>query len=196
MMNRAYSVLSLKEMDEETRVFKGIATTPSTDRVGDIVESKGAVYKLPIPLLWQHRHAEPIGEITSAKMSSSGIEVVGRILRATTSANLIQRLDEAWESVRLGLVKGLSIGFNPIEYSYIDDGKGVRFTKWNWLELSCVTIPANADASITAIKSIDRQLLAASGQKQFGGVPLIPGVSGQKKAASRGPVQLIPRTYK
>lgn len=71
-------------------------------------------------------------------------------------------IDEAWASIKAGLVRGLSIGFRPIEYSFLDEG-GIRFLSWDLLEVSAVTIPANAECSIQTVKSFDRQLLAASG---------------------------------
>jgi HK97 family phage major capsid protein len=47
----------------------------------------------------------------------------------------------------------------------MDDG-GIRFKEWEWMELSLVTIPANSEATITQIKSLDRELLAAKGITQ------------------------------
>ena len=51
---RAYSTIDIKAMNEDNgkRTFSGIASTPSTDRMGDIVEPKGMEIKLPTPLLW------------------------------------------------------------------------------------------------------------------------------------------------
>ena len=40
---------------------------------------------------------------------------------------------------------------------------GIDFSEWDWFELSAVTIPANADATITTIKSIDAGLRKAAG---------------------------------
>ena len=62
-MQRAYSVLTVKSFDDgaDHVTIRGIATTPSTDKMGDIVVSEGAIFKTPMPLLWQHRHAEPVG---------------------------------------------------------------------------------------------------------------------------------------
>src|SRR5690606_36665621 len=58
-----------------------------------------------------------------------------------------------------------------------------HFTKWNWHELSAVTIPANADASITSIKSLDQQQRAAIGQKMLPVVRAVPaGASALKKS--------------
>jgi HK97 family phage prohead protease len=165
-MRRAYSTIQLKRIDGDAREFTGIASTPSTDMVGDIVEPTGAVYKMPIPLLWQHDQGSPVGEISQVKVSASGIAVRGTIFKATESRTLMERLDEAWESIKIGLVRGLSIGFSPIDYEPIKGERGYKFTKWAWHELSAVTVPANSEATISTIKSLDRDLLAASGRKE------------------------------
>jgi len=163
-IQRAYSILSVKSFDADKRELTGIATTPTTDRMGDVVEPKGAQFKLPIPLLWQHRSAEPIGEVYSAKVTSEGIEVKARLVKIDEPGKLKDRLDEAWQSLKSGLVKGLSIGFQALEYNFIENSKGgIHFLKWAWHELSAVTIPANAEATIQSIKNFDEQALAASG---------------------------------
>jgi HK97 family phage major capsid protein/HK97 family phage prohead protease len=165
MKNRAYSLLSIKSINEDKREITGIASTPETDRMGDIVDPNGAEYKLPIPLLWQHDSGQPIGEVYAARSTKEGIEIKARVAKAPAPGTLSDRLDEAWQSIKIGLVKGLSIGFRPIEYAFMDNG-GMHFSKWDWLELSAVTIPANADASIITIKSIDAQSLSALGKKE------------------------------
>jgi HK97 family phage prohead protease len=165
-MHRAYSQMTIKAYDDERREFTGIATTPTPDRVGDIVEPLGAKFSLPIPLLWQHNANQPIGEVISAKATKAGIEIKGRVMKATESRRLRERLEEAWESIKIGLVKGLSIGFTPLEQAQIKDSYSYHFLKWDWHELSAVTIPANMEASIQSIKSIDRQQRAASGQRE------------------------------
>lgn len=165
-MLRAYSKIEIRSFDDDKREFSGIATTPTPDRYGDIVEPQGAEFSVPLPLLWQHRSDQPVGEIFSARPTAKGIPVRGRVFKATQSAKLIERLDEAWESIKLTLVKGLSIGFNPIEKTIMEDNYSFHFLRWDWLETSLVTIPANADASIQAIKSADRELRAALGQRR------------------------------
>jgi len=153
MLHRAYSLLEVKSIDDEQRVITGIATTPTPDRYGDVVEPKGAEFQLPIPLLWQHRSSEPIGEVFEAKVTPAGIEIKARFVRIDEPGTLKERLDEAWQSVKHKLVRGLSIGFSSIEYSVLETG-GLRFLKWSWLELSAVTIPANSEASIATIRSL------------------------------------------
>jgi HK97 family phage prohead protease len=189
---RAYSVLDIKASDDNggRRVFTGVATTPSTDRVGDIVEPKGAEFELPIPLLWQHNSREPIGWVTDAKVSDNGIEIVGEVANVMTPGKLKDRLDEAWQMLIAKLVRGLSIGFQGIESNRIENTYSYRFVRWAWYELSAVTIPANMDCSITAIKSFD---LAARRRAAPGAHPIVrldtapaatgtngPGASGQQ----------------
>ncbi len=152
MLHRAYSLLEVKSIDEEQRIITGIATTPTPDRYGDIVEPKGAEFQLPIPLLWQHKSSEPVGEVFEAKVTAAGIEIKARFAKIDDPGKLQDRIDEAWQSVKAKLVRGLSIGFSSIEYSLMESG-GYRFLKWSWLELSAVTIPANAEASIATVRS-------------------------------------------
>lgn len=187
---RAYSVLNIKAASDEggKRRFAGVASTPTTDRMGDIVEPKGAQFKLPIPLLWQHDSRDPIGWITSARVTDKGIEVEGEVADIPEEGELKTRLATAWQMLKAKLVRGLSIGFNSIESARIEGTYGFRFLKWEWLELSAVTIPANQEATITAIKSIDLQQLAASGRESLQGArsgPVPPGVKGTQ-AAPRG----------
>lgn len=164
--DRVYSVITIKEMDEDKREFTGIATTPATDRMGDIVESDGATYKLPIPLLWQHDRSQPVGHVTSVKVQKDKIVVKGTIAKVDSPPGMKARLEEAWQSVKHSLVRGLSIGFAPQEYSFMDSG-GIHFTKWDWLELSLVTVPANAQADILTIKSCYENPPAPMGKKAF-----------------------------
>lgn len=163
-MNRAYAQLEIKAADEPgaKRAFSGIASTISADRMGDIVLPKGAKFKLPIPLLWQHRHSEPIGWVTEAKVTSTGIEIKGEVADVPEDGTLKLRLDEAWQSMKYKLVRGLSIGFNPIKYARIAETYSYEYQEWEWLELSAVTVPANSDASIQSIKSADEAIRRAA----------------------------------
>ena len=191
MNQRAYSTLEIKAATEDggKRRFSGIASTPQTDRMGDVVEPKGAMFKLPIPLLWQHDSRDPIGWITSARVTDKGIEVDAEVANIPEDGELKTRLTTAWQMIKSGLVRGLSIGFNAQETARIEGTYGYHILKWLWLELSAVTIPANEQATILAIKSADQASLAASGHRAMsdGRASALPGVPGfSKSAASRG----------
>ena len=150
----AYSLLEVKALDDEKREISGIATTPEPDRVGDIVEPLGVKFKNPLPLLWQHRHDSPVGTVKFERPTKSGIAFKASIAKITEPGPLKDLVDMAWQAVKAELVRGVSIGFRPIEYAYIDGG-GVRFVESEVYELSLVTIPANASATIQSIKALD-----------------------------------------
>jgi HK97 family phage major capsid protein/HK97 family phage prohead protease len=181
-MNRAYSLLTIKSIDEEARIIEGIASTPTPDRMGDIVDPKGAQFTLPLPLLYQHNSKQPIGHVIAAKVTDAGIEI-----KAQVAPGVVPFIDEAWALIKAGLVRGLSIGFSSIEAAQIKDTFSFHFLKWDWLELSAVTIPANAEANIQTIKSLDSQQRAASGASA---VEPMPGATGPTKAGKSGPVTL------
>lgn len=207
-MHRAYSILDVKNVteDDEFVFIEGVASTPATDRMGDVVEPLGAQFKTPMPLLWQHRHAEPVGHVTFATPTKTGIPFKARLPRIAEAGRLKDRVDEAIHSLRYKLIAAVSIGFAPIEgaMEVLKTG-GIRFKQWEWLELSLVTIPANAEAVITSvksaeaipqdvidqIKSIDTQQRAASGKPQRRVVRLVttPGDSGKRKS-----IKLISRS--
>jgi len=184
MQNRAYSVLNIKSVSEDKRIIRGTATTPAPDRVGDVVEPLGVKFKNPMPLLWQHKSDQPVGTVRFDKPTEDGIEFEAHLAAPVQSENLRKRVDEAWESVKLGLVKAVSIGFRAKEYSFMDDG-GIHFQETEVMELSLVTIPANAEATISSIKSLDAPVLAASGLNTKGMErPIRPatGVTTEKRA--------------
>lgn len=196
MNQRAYSILDIKaaDMADGKRRFSGIATTPTPDRTGDIVEPEGVQFQLPIPLLWQHNSGAPIGWITSAKVTAKGIEVEGEIHVETEPGKLKDRLDEAWQSLKGKLVRGLSIGFKPLESARIGDTRSYRYLKWLWLELSAVTIPMNGECSITAIKSADEVVRrAAIGARPLLRLDSAPAVTGNPAPGDSGQQQRVRR---
>lgn len=158
MKHRAYSTLEIKGIEDDARVIRGIASTPSPDRDQDIMVPLGAKFALPLPLLWQHDPRQPIGHVTEAKVTSKGIEIVATIVQGVTD-----EIERAWAMIKSGLVRGLSIGFKGLEDEAIPGTFGRKFTSWEWLELSAVTVPANAEASILTVKQFANEQ-AASGQ--------------------------------
>ena len=161
-MERAYSLLTIRSADDDARVIEGIASTPTPDRYDDIVEPLGAKYALPMPLLWQHQHGAPVGHVEFAALTEEGIPFKATIAKIDEPGRLKDRLDEAWQSVKARLVRAVSIGFRPLEHAFMENG-GIRYLSWEWIELSLVTIPANADATINTIRSIDTTTRAALG---------------------------------
>lgn len=188
-MDRAFSCLEIKEVDEDRRIIRGIATRPTPDRLGDIVESEGAEFKLPLPLLSHHDRTRPIGHVTKARVKSNGIEIEAQLAKIDEPGRLKDRLDEAWHEIKSGLVRGLSIGFKPVESARIEGTFGIRFLKWLWLELSAVVIPAHEDASILAIKSYGNSQAALGQSKTVRLLHTSPGASGHTAGAASMNIQ-------
>ena len=113
-VDRAWSVLTVKSVNAERREIEGIASTPSVDRVGDVVEPLGAQFSLPMPLLAHHDSRAPVGHVTHAKAGKDGITIKAKLAQIAEPGPLKDRIDTAWQEIKSGLVRGLSIGFKPL----------------------------------------------------------------------------------
>jgi HK97 family phage major capsid protein/HK97 family phage prohead protease len=156
VLHRAYALLEVKTVDVELRAIDGIATTPTADRMGDVIEPKGATFANPLPLLLYHNAKAPVGTVMLDAADAAGIRFRASLPVIADAGTLRERVNEAWQSIKAGLIRGVSIGFRPLEdgIEFIKGG-GLRFTKIEILELSLVAIPANAEARIETIKAID-----------------------------------------
>lgn len=123
------------------RTVRGLASTNSVDRMGDIVEPGGGSWELPLPLLWNHKHDVPIGWVRSLTSRDAGLWMIGEVAEGVPDA------DRVWQLIDKGLVNGFSIGFIPRESKPLPKG-GLRFVKWDLYEVSVTTIAANQDAKI------------------------------------------------
>lgn len=162
-MKKAWSLLEVKSVEDEQRIVRGMATTPTVDRVGDIVEPEGAVFRGPVKLHLYHKHDLPVGHVKFGRPTKSGIPFEAYIPDVKEAGTVRERVNEAWHSVKYKLLDAVSIGF-----SVLDDGiellksGGYRFTKWEMLELSLVGVPANPDAVVTAFKSADSRVIRSA----------------------------------
>lgn len=182
---RAYSVLEVKAVteDEDNWTITGIASTPTPDRMEDVVVPTGAKFKLPLPLLWQHDSTKPIGRVMLAKSSKAGIPYTAVLPKVKEAGVLQDRINEAIQSIKYQLVTAVSIGFRALNnaFEFLENG-GLQFNEWEWLELSVVTIPANAEATIQTIKSYDAmQRKAALGQHRTVQTLVKSGATGTRK---------------
>lgn len=154
---RAYALLHVKALDDSRRTFSGIASTPELDRQGHIIDMAGVQFRNPLPLLLFHDQKAPIGTVTLRK-GVDGIRFEASLPSIDTPGRVKDRIDEAWHSIKAGLITGVSIGYQPLGDAIEAVKGGLKFLKTEIFELSLVTIPANAHASILLVKS-----LAASG---------------------------------
>ncbi|MEX3688903.1 HK97 family phage prohead protease [Paraburkholderia sp. BR14263] len=148
----ALASIIIKSADDDRRELAGIASTPQTDRAGDILDPMGCEFRTPLPLLMQHSHEQVIGSVVLGSKTSEGVKFRARIANPETPPSLVDRCESAWESVRTGMLTTVSVGFRPISWEPIEGARGgVKFTRWEWLELSIVAVPCNSDAIITSV---------------------------------------------
>lgn len=162
--NRAFSAITIKSVSEDAREITGLASTPALDRVKDIVEPLGLSFAQDAPLLLNHDHSQPVGTVQFGAPTTKGLPFVARIAKVDEDGVVKTRTDEAWHSVKSGLIKGVSIGFIPSEYESLGKDMGTRFTKAAVHELSLVSIPCNPEAVITAFKSLALAETAEAGE--------------------------------
>jgi HK97 family phage prohead protease len=130
--------------DREIRV---VASDRTVDRIGDVMEPGGC--KLdnfrnnPI-VLANHDPDQPLGT-AEAEIKSDRLEA----LITFAPPGLSKMADEWCGLCKAGILGAMSVGFSPIEFERIKEG-GLRYTKWELLELSVVSVPANPNAIIVA----------------------------------------------
>lgn len=155
--------LSIKASDiAEDGTFEGYGSVfgGDPDSYGEVVAKGAFVESLKelaakgrvVPVLWQHRSAQPIGVYTSIEEDSHGLKVKGRLL-----IDDVALAKEAYALLKAGAVTGLSIGYWVRQASY-DEKTGIRtLIKLDLVEVSLVTFPAKDDARVEAVKfKLDR----------------------------------------
>lgn len=147
-MTRHVTYLNVKALGSgNDRIVEGWASTPREDRMGDVVVPDGARYELPLPLLFAHKHDEPIGSVISATVTRAGIRIRAKLTEG------VARAEEVWKLIKDGALTAVSIGFQPLRSTPLANG-GFRFDEWSWHELSIVSVPANPDAKIAIGKGV------------------------------------------
>jgi HK97 family phage prohead protease len=147
MQHRAYSVLKVRAVNDDAGTIEGIATTPTPDRMGDVVKPEGAEFKLPLPLLWQHDSHQPIGKWTSITEDARGLRVEGKLVLE------VRQGAEALALLRAQALNGLSIGFRTLRSERGPNG-GRIITEIELPEVSLVTMPAANKARVDSVKSV------------------------------------------
>jgi len=153
-MDKMFSEIVVKAIAEDRREIEGIASTPTIDRVNDIVDPLGLTFQREAPLLLGHDHAKPVGTVTFGTPTAKGLPFRAHIAKVDEPGEVKTRTDTAWHSVKSGIIKAVSIGFRPLKSQQLSNG-GTLYTKADVHQLSLVSVPANPDARITAFKSTE-----------------------------------------
>jgi hypothetical protein len=150
-----YRSVEVRAVDTKARTFEGLAVPygVTIDVPAEGIRERferGAFGDFkPVPVYWMHEHsrddlATPIGILTHGEDTDEGYVVRGRISE-TPKGSEIHTL------MRDEVLNSLSVGFEPIKDKE-EDGVTVRVNAL-LREVSVVTVPAYADAKVSAVRN-------------------------------------------
>lgn len=173
--------LILKQFDSEVKAVEGeralnvTITTNDVDRMGDIVEPKGArmvnFKKNPVVLMAHDYQGLPIGKAKDLTKTDNGI--TAKVI--FPEEGIYGLADTVYNLYKNKFMKAWSIGFMPIKSEEItgDDDKdegskscggGRRFKVWELLEFSACSVPCNPHALTNMVaKGINIEPLKEAG---------------------------------
>ena len=144
---------ALNEDEDGSVNIRGLASTNSMDRVGDVINhdawtKSGGLEnfeKNPI-ILFNHDYNKPIGRATSMEVSTDGLELGAKISK---SAGEIKDL------IKDGVLGAFSVGFRVKDAVYNEETDGLEIKDAELFEVSVVSVPANQTAMFSLAKSFD-----------------------------------------
>jgi len=132
-----------KAVDEQARTIGFVMSTGDVDRHRDTVAQDGWEWSDHVPGLWAHDHDEPaLGKWVNIK---SGARLEGDLQFCREGLNPMA--DMLWGMAVAGMITSCSVGFIPLEWTFVEDDDrpfGVDFKRQELLECSLVNVPANA----------------------------------------------------
>lgn len=152
LIHKSYP-LEIKEFDNEGKFSGYGAVFGNIDGWGDVIKKgafKNSIKSRKPVMLWQHDSSEPIGYYEKIFEDDTGLFVEGQLLLD------IEKAKEAHILLKNKAIKGLSIGYIPVDWRYEKlNGQEVRMlNEIDLWEVSLVTFPANPAANVTDVKSL------------------------------------------
>jgi HK97 family phage prohead protease len=147
----------VKEVGDDG-TFRGIASVYGVEDLGGDVVDQGAMRKTiaenpVIPILWQHKSDEVIGQGT-VKEWQNKVLIDGQLDMDDPTAT------KAHRKLKNRLIKGLSIGFTAVKTTFEENEKKLirHIGELKLWEVSVVTFPMLPGAQVTRVKNIsDRE---------------------------------------
>ena len=145
----------IAEEGESPRTISGVAVP--WDVVATVADGTRVKFErgsLPVngrkpKLLKYHDDMAPVGIVTSRLDTEKGMMFTARI-SATSEGN------DMLELIKDQAVDAVSVGVNPIKFSFDDSGTMV-ISRADWVELSLVTAPAFKGATITEVAATEHK---------------------------------------
>jgi uncharacterized protein len=149
-MEKKHFAIKDFKADDETRTIEGYGSIfGNEDSYGDVVVPGAfgrTLQKSKPRMLWQHRTDQIAGVWDEVREESKGLYLKGRLANTPLG-------NEAYELLKMGGLDGLSIGYGTVKSS-TDPKRDVRLLQdLDLYEVSLVTFPANAKATVTGVKA-------------------------------------------
>jgi HK97 family phage prohead protease len=156
-MNKTFyadASFEVKALDDEPDILRisGYANTTDKDRAGDVIlssawEGDALTNYLDNPIiLAYHDHKRPIGQMVNYSITSKGLFIEAEISKLS---------GEVYDLIKTGILKSFSVGFKIKDAEY--DRREDTFTikEAELMEISVVSVPANAKSTFSLAKSFD-----------------------------------------
>jgi len=142
------------EVEEPDIIIEGYANTSTIDRVGDIIVPEAwkmggldNYRKNPIILAF-HNYEKPIGRAIELTVTEQGLYIKARISEAA---------GDIYDLIKSEIVTTFSVGFRVKDATY-DPATDIFVIKdLELMEISVVSVPANADSSFSVIKQLGKE---------------------------------------
>lgn len=189
-MNSKHLQASIVKAAGKASTFVATITTDSVDRDGEVVVPGGMYsrdYERNPVLLYEHDPKQPIGKMLGMKRKERSIEAEFALAPRPANHEGEWLPDTVASLMEFGALNTMSIGFMGTEARPATKadaekyGPGCKrvYGKWKLLEVSVVSVPANQDAIVTAVR---KGLVTAAAVKGFGvTVPAAPAPAPARK---------------
>lgn len=132
------------------RQVRVVCSTGVVDRAGEVIEQAGidlADFSANPIVLWSHLPEHPVGTVGEIGIKGGNLQALVDFAPEGAS----EKADEVCRLVKGGIIKSVSVGFDPIEMEPMNPARPrgpQRYMRSKLLELSFVAIPCNPDAVV------------------------------------------------
>lgn len=151
-LTKAFVADEIKQLPGEdgqpSRRVRFVISTSAVDRENDMIDPAGwelANYLRNPAVMFGHDYYSP----PIARTVAIAVEEERLVADAEFApADVNPFADTIFRAVVGGWIKGASVGFRPLEWTFDEERKGFSFTRQELLEWSIVSIPSNAEALV------------------------------------------------
>ena len=135
----------------DARLARFRITTGDVDRERDIIDPAGwdtaDFLRGGGPILWAHDYTmPPIGRSVTLDRDETGMSATVDF----AAPDVYAFADTIYRLVKGGYINATSVGFQPLEWTYDEERRGVNFKRQTLLEVSLCPVPANPQCLIEA----------------------------------------------